>query len=1098
MLSIANVSAAQAATYYQKDDYYTQGTQPDAQATAYWFGKGATTLGLSGPVDTATFQTLLEGHGPDGQALLAGRIDPKTHRAGTDFTFSAPKSVSIAALVQGDTRVLEAHRQAVAVALRVLEKRYAQTRVRRSRGKREHISTRNLVAAVFRHETSREQDPQLHSHCVVINTTQITDGFWRSFSNDAALAHQKLLGEIYQNELGFLLRQQGYELECRPNGQFELKGYAPDLLGSFSTRTQQIEAYLKQWETALADAGGKPLHASQRQQATLDTRKRKREVPRELLLEGWAQTIRDRGLTLPGVPTAREIPGVFAHKAAAIALGNGIDHAAERESVFRQAQVERFALEHALGQQSFENLQRAIETHESLIPVDGKPYCYTTQTAIERERDTIRRVQRGQGQVNPIADHEQVTSYLDTETSLTTGQQQAIMISATTSDQVIAWQGVAGAGKTYSLNLLAALAHDNGYTVKGFAPSAQAASVLSREARIPAETVARLLHSPQRVHPSDHEIWIVDEAGLLSAKDAYALLQRAEAERARVILVGDVRQLSAVEAGNPFRALQAAGIQTAHLVESRRQQTTALKTAVDLIAKGDMVQGLAALETAGMIREVAADERVQTLVEDYLALSPDEQQRTLLLSGTNAERLAVTAQLREAFQSTGRLGADRFTLQSLRTKDLTSAQAKYASHYAIGDVIVPQKHYPRWGLQRQQHYTVIGIEAAHNRLVLQSDNGETTAFNPRNATRKSCYTRQSLAISTGDLLRWTRNDRVLGVRNGQQFTVEAIDGTGQAVVRDQAGKAISLALSGQQFMDYAWVSTTFSSQGKTADRVLVAADATLNQETFYVAVSRARKHLTLYTDDPATLVKRVQRSATNLNVSDFLPLFQRITTHAQTQKETGRAHTDDHNHYRDIGRRLGERIASRIAAPLRRDLNPETAVKQLTQDPDLLETATLRSDFSSIRSPAGDARHPGPDKASQGLSTDSIRAISQQLAAAIRQRRERALKRRYRKLYERYRAQLKGYDPKTQDRIVVRQALMARLQRGGPRQLDHDDLVHAAKVVAQGETAQTLKQRHGKAVAIDYVHQLIQNIAEQLQPRQGPQQQRHRDIELER
>jgi conjugative relaxase-like TrwC/TraI family protein len=163
MLSTSNLSAAQAADYYTKEDYYTH-EQTDA---AYWVGKGASALNCSGAVDQLTFQNFLRGKTSEGQALSGKRIDYNSRRAATDYTFSAPKSVSIAALVQQDTRVLQAHHQAVSQALAVLESRYAQTRISTPTG-RHRVVTGNLVAAVFPHTTSRAMEPQLHSHCVVL------------------------------------------------------------------------------------------------------------------------------------------------------------------------------------------------------------------------------------------------------------------------------------------------------------------------------------------------------------------------------------------------------------------------------------------------------------------------------------------------------------------------------------------------------------------------------------------------------------------------------------------------------------------------------------------------------------------------------------------------------------------------------------------------------------------------------------------------------------------------------------------------------------------------------------------------------------------
>ena len=165
MLSTSNLKSAQAATYFEKDDYYSQVEGPNQSR---WVGEGAERLNLNGGVEQETFQQVLQGKSPDGQPLFSRRTDPTTRRAATDFTFSAPKSVSVAALVQGDQRVIQAHHAAVDRALQVLEERYAQTRVTTENG-RQTVQTGNLIAAIFPHGTSREAEPQLHSHCVVMN-----------------------------------------------------------------------------------------------------------------------------------------------------------------------------------------------------------------------------------------------------------------------------------------------------------------------------------------------------------------------------------------------------------------------------------------------------------------------------------------------------------------------------------------------------------------------------------------------------------------------------------------------------------------------------------------------------------------------------------------------------------------------------------------------------------------------------------------------------------------------------------------------------------------------------------------------------------------
>ena len=934
MLSLANVSAAQAENYYERDDYYTQG-DPNLQSDTRWQGKGSTNLNLTGPVDKQIFQQLLHGETPDGRLLHSKAIQKDNHRAATDYTFSAPKSVSIAALIQKDSRVIAAHDQAVETAISVLEERYSQTRVRRGPGIREKVQTGNVIAATFRHETSREQDPQLHTHCVIINATQLANGKWQSLSNEEVLNNQKLLGEIYQNELAVQLRQHGYEIEPNGSGQFECKGYDESLLNLFSTRTQQIEQYIERWETAVKEAKGKPLNARQKKQVTLATRLRKKSIPRAVLLEGWHRAISSGEVQLPATPIAQAnevaISAEQSNNLGAIAAVAGVGHASERESVFRRERAERFALEHHLGQQSFAALQTAM-VDAGLIAAKNR---HTTQAAIERELDTIAVMESGQGQADAISNYEQVERLLSQELSLTAGQYDAIQKTALSTDQFLAWQGVAGAGKTYSLKLVAQLAREQGYEVTGYAPSAQAANVLTEEANIESNTVARLLHSK-----GDHDekagqkkaLWIVDEAGLLSAKNAHELLTKAQAENARVILVGDLRQLSAVEAGNPFKSLQIAGIETCYLEESRRQKTDALRAAVVCLAAGEQREGLEQLDRAGMVHEVSElDSRRRQIVIDYISQPSEVREQTLVLCGTNVERLALTAELRAALQTEGTLGDDRFKLRSLRSLDRTKAQLKYAAAYSEGEVVVPVRDYRRYGLEKNGQYTVTGRDVENNLVTVKGPQGEAITFDPSCCADKMTYAVQEIAIAQGDQLRWTRNDRERGLRNGQLVKVKGIDTNGTATLRDADGQETTLKLTGQQYLDYALVSTTYSSQGKTAERVLVVADGTLSKEGLYVAVSRAKTNLSLYTADRAELYQKAERSAAKENPSDYLTLFNLVNPDAENEKtaRTARAlRGADQSEY--LGARAGECVAHSHRAAVRRDRAAPTGSERAT------------------------------------------------------------------------------------------------------------------------------------------------------------------------
>jgi len=872
VLSTSNLSAHQAAHYYSKEDYYSQ---EEGVSPSRWLGEGAKKLKLSGDVNTDTFQQLLRGQTPDGQNLFSRKVDIDKRRAATDFTFSAPKSVSIAALVQQDERVVKAHHQAVAKALSVLEERYAQTRISTDTG-RQRIKTGNLITAVFTHGTSREVEPQLHSHCVVLNATQLDDGRWFSFSNEQAIANKKLLGQLYQNELAHLLKQQGYDIEPKAHGQFELKGYDPELLKAFSTRRKQILSLLEEWESEgkkPTDSNGKEIQSEMllREAANLKTRKNKPKVTStERLLKGWKAFVQLKGFELPELP-GEEVaiaPGKPAN--AQSNLKPAIQHCGERDAVFRQTHLERFVFEHHLGEQTWEELEGAISTNPELIKVEEQKF--TTQAAINLELNTIRLMQQGRGNVKPLAFSESWVR----DSTLTQEQKQAIQLTCTTPDQFIAWQGSAGSGKTYALNTLKQIAHTQGYQVRGFAPSAEAAHELGQALDIQTETVAALLASQNR--ETENAIWIVDEAGLLSMKDARALLARATIEQARVILVGDTKQLSAVEVGNPFKSLQAGGITTAYLDETLRQQRQELKTAVQLIAQGKMVQGIDTLDAAGCIREVeTADVRRKQLAQDYLALSSEERKQTLILAGTNQERLALTQTLRAELQAEGSLGQDAFTIRGLRQKNITKAQAGYVTVYQPGDVLVPTQDYKKQGLLKGQQYRVVSVARENRRLIVETTGGQVMAVDPGRCPLKSVYVEQKVQVAPGDQLRWTKNDRPHKRRNGQRFTVQQIEPDGIAQIIDGEENRQQINLSGRQYVDYAWVSTTYGSQGKTADRVMALMDSTTtNRESFYVTVSRTKHHLALYTADKVALSQWAEVSKAKENTSDYVPLAQAV------------------------------------------------------------------------------------------------------------------------------------------------------------------------------------------------------------------------------
>ncbi len=292
VVSVASVgSAAGAAAYYANDNYYT--AEQSAELSE-WGGEGAARLELFGKVDAEVFEQVLAGKLPNGATISGGAGE---HVAGMDLTFSAPKSVSLIALIGGDKRVIAAHIQAVRTTMAWVEKNLAYAR--QGANGRETLATGKLVYALFPHDVSRAHDPQLHVHAVIANATQRPDGAWRALRNTELYKQNTLIGAIYNAELRASLEKLGYAVEMTgKHGSFEIAGIERATIEQWSTRHGEIVALAK--ELGIATPEG--LHAIAER-----TRDAKTEMTRGELAQHWEGLARDRGLDLgPLVDAARE------------------------------------------------------------------------------------------------------------------------------------------------------------------------------------------------------------------------------------------------------------------------------------------------------------------------------------------------------------------------------------------------------------------------------------------------------------------------------------------------------------------------------------------------------------------------------------------------------------------------------------------------------------------------------------------------------------------------------------------------------------------------------------------------------------------------
>jgi ATP-dependent exoDNAse (exonuclease V) alpha subunit len=322
------------------------------------------------------------------------------------------------------------------------------------------------------------------------------------------------------------------------------------------------------------------------------------------------------------------------------------------------------------------------------------------------------------------------------------------------------------------------------------------------------------------------------------------------------VLVGDTGQLKAVEAGAPFRQLQEHGMATVRMSDILRQQNENLRAAVADAAEGQVAASLKKL-AATVVEVPYATERYERIAQDYTSQLPEDRAKTLAVAGTNRARRAINELVRERLD----LAGNGVTVTVLEGRDLTRAQVQSSLSYSPGDIVEVLRHYNSIGLRRGDMAEVTRAEPGC--ITLRRQDGELVQWRPTAMPHVAVHRPEQRELSVGDKVRFTANDYRLGVVNGQAGTVEAVDKTAcELTVRVDADRVLTLDLDKALRVDHAYCTTVHAAQGQTCDRVLVEADvssAMANQALYYVAISRARNAVTLYTDDRELLPQAMSR-----------------------------------------------------------------------------------------------------------------------------------------------------------------------------------------------------------------------------------------------
>ncbi len=884
-------SSSQGVGYFEKDGYYARDDAAHREASA-WAGRGAEALGLSGPVAPEAFRKVLEGEVPDGRRL--GRKGPDgsiSHRPGRDVTLSAPKSVSLMAMVGGDARIVEAHDKAVSTTLGWIEKNAVETRMRdAATGAMVRTGDQKMVAACFRHDTSRNLDPQLHTHAVIANMVQGGDGKWRTMVDDGLFSGKMAIGAIYRAELAQGLRGLGYGIEkTHADGRFEIAGVGREVIEAFSSRRAEIEAAMA--ERGMGESKDNPHLAAR---AALMTRAAKRDIDRGELGRSWQRQVTELGFSAATVREAARqrgqnmSPGAVSSpdNAARVAVLWAVDHLSEREAVFGHNALLAATLAGEPGAITVDATERAIaalERDDGLHAARGLDHGrhWTTDAALARESETIALMRAGQGAEKTVMRRWVAETKLH-RGRLNEGQKEAVEMVLASTDRVVGVQGYAGTGKTTMLKRLRVLAGSRGYNAVGLAPSASAARTLETESGISSETLQKFLarhdgiaqgrgtaeglRRLRAVHAKT--ILVVDESSLASSEQMRNLLRIATALRLpRAVLVGDAKQLGAVEAGKPFAQLRAAGMQTVVMDDILRQRDAELRAAVRASLTGNVKTAFARL--GDNIRQVdRADLGVET-AQRWLSLPREQRESTGVIAPTRALRDEINATIRAELVAEGAISGPAIQGEKLVARGLTRAEMARASNYTVGDTVIFTRSYKRLGVDKGDGRTVAGVNRRWGNVRLEDGRGNTVLWQPeRLAAAKGgveVYRSEGIELRVGDRVRFTRNDPGSGLVNGETARVDAIDRDGVCFrLEDGSVKQFGQQDPRLRHIDHAFAATVHSFQGRTVDRILAAMPTgnpkLTDQRAFYVAISRARDTAELVTDDAWKLADQLERA----------------------------------------------------------------------------------------------------------------------------------------------------------------------------------------------------------------------------------------------
>lgn len=885
MISISKLGGSgQAASYYEKADYYTKG-EDGVDISSSFQGELAKEFGLEGKVDKEKFVELLDGKTPDGKALGTMRDGKMQHTPGWDLTFSAPKSVSILALVGNDKEVMKAHHNAVANTLMYLERDVLKSRMNTA-GYKGEVDVNKALFAKFTHTTSRKLDPQLHTHSVLLNMGRDEFGDLKSIDSRVVYDNAMLLGQIYRNELAKDLSKQGYGIEWDANkGLFEVAGVSKELIEQFSKRREEIEKKAAE----LGIDGAKGLD-----KVTVGTRDKKKDIGFQAVVDSWDKQTKELEINPSNIPSiAKEEARKIERQEPRGMLGNifksahkeynpvekAVEHLSYYEAAFKEKDVLQEALKFSREKMGYGEIKRALEELKQrgdVIPSRNAKGFITTKEAVRQENYILNVEKDNRGKVQALAEMPEIESKMK-EYNFTDGQKSGFVHLLKNEDRFTAIQGHAGVGKTYMLRPYVEMAKQKGFEVRAVAPMGKAADVLGQSIGVKTNTLASLLldfekenkeRGGKTVHerPNENRIYIIDEASTINSRDMADLVTQVSRTGGRVIFTGDRAQLGGVERGKTFAQLQDNGMSTSYNQDIVRQRGS--KVLLDTIEKyyGRDYEKAFNNISDKIVENHDRDGRVQQFVSDYIEMKEKNSDHIAVVMD-NDTRHEATSEIRNRLQEGNKLGKEEVTIKQLENAKVDGAKKSMAQYYQPGMQVRFLQDYKKLKVGRDSYYKVV---SSNTREVILSDGKKTIKWNPEKVAGNRekggvvAYKERDVGYSIGDTIRFKDRNNEQGYKNGTIGKVVDIKDGKLVVTLEKSGKSINLDPGNMRdrHFEHGYLDTAFVAQGATGVTAQVLAESyrknLLNDSSMLVGITRPENDIRLYVDDTQKVVEALK------------------------------------------------------------------------------------------------------------------------------------------------------------------------------------------------------------------------------------------------